>query len=98
MAELSTTDRERIWRALQRYWSNLRETVALSKAQLQAAVDATDTWIENNQSSYNGALPSAAQTGLTAQQKTILFCAVALMRVFPGVTAFLSRALGVEVD
>ena len=76
MAELSTGDRQRIWRGLMRYWSDAFEAVGLSKVELQAAVDATDTWIDDNQSSYNSALPSAAQSGLTAEQKILLFCAV----------------------
>ena len=63
-----------------------------------AAVDATDTWIDDSQGSYNNALPQPARSELTAIQKTLLFCAVALMRVDPGVAALLRRALRVEVD
>jgi hypothetical protein len=64
-----------------RWWSNLREPVAgLNKAQLQAAVDATDTWIDSNAAAFNAALPLPARTALTATQKTILFVAVTLMR------------------
>jgi hypothetical protein len=77
-----------------RWWSNVWEGVDLSKADLQAAVNATDTWIENNQVAYNQALPSAAQTGLTPTQKTLIFCAVALARVSEVV---LRRLFG-EVD
>lgn len=98
MAVLSTTDRQRVWRVLMRYWSRLREAVALSKADLQAAVNATDMWIDDNAASYNQALPSAAQTNLTAAQKVLLFCAIALMRVDPGVAALLRRALGVDTE
>lgn len=81
MAELSTEDRQRIWRGLMRFWSNLRQAVVVSKSDLQAAVDATDTWIDSNQASYNNALPAAARSGLTTAQKTLLFCFVALARV-----------------
>ena len=81
MAELSTEDRARVHRGIMRYWSALRENHELSKAQLLAAVIATDTWIDDNQVSFNQALPSAAQSGLTLAQKTLLFCAVALARV-----------------
>jgi len=98
MAQLSSGDRARIWRGLQRYWSNLREGVAVDKADLLAAVVATDTWIDDNAASYNAALPEAARTNLTASQKTLLFCAVALCRVDPGLAALLRRALGVEVE
>ena len=99
MAELTQVDRERIWRGLMSYWSNLREVVALgNKDDLLAAINATDTWINDNQGGYNNALPAAAKNNLTASQKTLLFCAVALMRVDPGIAALLRRALGVEVD
>jgi len=81
MAELSTEDRQRVWRGLMRYMSNVRQTTTLSKSELQDTVSATDTWIENNQSSYNSALPAIAQSGLSTAQKTLLFCAVALARV-----------------
>ena len=94
MAELSTEDRERIWRGLMRWWSNLREPVALSKADLQAAVNATDTWIDTNQTGYNQALPQAARDNLTQEQKTLLFCAVALARV----SLMLLRRIFGEVD
>ena len=98
MATLSETDRRRIWRGLMRYWSRVREPTVVSKGELQAAVDATDAWIDANQGSYNQALPVAARDGLSAAQKTLLFCCVALMRVSPGVAKLLQRALGVEVD
>lgn len=94
MAELSTEDRLRIWRGLMRYWSQLREAVALDKDELAAAVAATDTWIDENAASYNTALPVAARTALTATQKTVLFCVVALARV--SIVA-LKRLVG-EVD
>lgn len=85
MAQLPDTDRARVWRGLMRWWSNLWEAVeSLSKDQLRDAVNATDTWIDNNQASYNAALPEAARTALTQSQKTLLFCAVALARVSIG--------------
>lgn len=82
MATLPASDRQGVWRGLMRFWSALREPVSgVTKADLQAAVDATDNWIDSNAASYNAALPVAARTGLTLSQKTLLFCAVALMRV-----------------
>ena len=82
MANLPLADRQRIWRGLMRYWSTLRVAVgALSKSDIQDAVNATDTWIEANQAAYNNALPLAARTELSQEDKTLLFCAVALARV-----------------
>lgn len=81
MAELPTADRQRIWRGLMRWWSSVWEVMALSTSELLAAVNATDAWIDANQASFNSALPQAARDNLTAAQKTLLFCAVALARV-----------------
>lgn len=50
------------------------------KSDLRAAVDATDTWIDSNAASFNSALPTAFRTNATQQQKTLLFCFVALRR------------------
>jgi hypothetical protein len=91
---LTTTDRARVYRGLMRAWSQDRETVSLAKADLLAAVEATDTWIEENQASYNAALPLEARNNLTSLQKTVLFCAVALARA--GIP-LLRRVFG-EVD
>jgi hypothetical protein len=81
MAVLSEADRLRIWRGIMRYWSNIWEATDISGPDLKAAVNATDQWIDDNQVSYNQALPSAAQSGLTQAQKVLLFCGVALARV-----------------
>ena len=52
----------------------------MTKANVQAAINATDDWIDSNAAAFNSALPVVAQSGLTATQKTILFCYVALKR------------------
>ena len=94
MAQLPSEDRARIWRGLMRLWSSERAPVAVLKDELLAAVNATDAWIDDNQASYNAALPDAARNNLTVAQKTLLFCAVALARVS---IPFLRRVFG-EVD
>jgi len=94
MAELSTETRQKVWRGFMRYLSRLRQPLDLNKSELQAAVNATDTWIDDNQASFNSALPAAAQSGLTIMQKTLLFCGVALARVN---VSLLVRIFG-EVD
>jgi hypothetical protein len=98
MAELSETDRQRIWRGLMRWWSannvgNIYDT-PFSKSEFRAAVDATDTWIDGNQSSFNVSLPQPFRNDATQAQKTLLFCVVAAMRVSP---EFARRLVG-EVD
>jgi len=98
MAILSTGDRQRIWRGLMRYWSNIWEATPYNKAALLAAIGAMDDWIEANQAAINAALPNPFRSAAAPEQKTLLFCAVALMRVDPGLAQLLRRALGVEVD
>ena len=96
MATLDATDRARIWRGLQRYWSNLRTPVTGSKAELLTTVEETDDWIDLAQSNYLNAL--TYRTNYTAVQLTLIFCCVAAMRVSPTVAALLQRLLGTEVD
>ena len=91
---LTSQDRQRVATGLMRYWSHIWESLAVDKAELLAAVVATDTWIEDNQASYNTALPEAFRTNATAIQKTMVFCAVATMRV----SVAFARALFGEVD
>jgi len=78
-----------------RYWSQSRTATDINKTLLLTLVGETDAWIDDNAASYNAALST---NNLTATQKTLLFCAVALMRVDPGVAVLLRRALGVEVN
>lgn len=80
MAVLTDNDRVDIWREYMRYGSNERETMGLTKPELRAAIDATDDWINDNQASYNNALPTAAKASLTQKQKVRLFLAVAEKR------------------
>lgn len=56
------------------------EDTAFTKAQLRAAIDATDAWIDANQAAYNTALPTAFRNNATLTQKTLLFCYVAMRR------------------
>jgi hypothetical protein len=50
-----------------------------TKAQLQAAVDAIDDWLDAN-AAMNSALPAAARNGLTTPQKAMLLMAVIARR------------------
>lgn len=80
MAALTAPVRALISAAIQRLWSDRREACAFTKAELAAAVDATDAWIDANAAAFNAALPVAFRTNATAAQKTYLFCLVALKR------------------
>lgn len=80
MAVLGDPDRIEVWAGLIRRLSDSRTPIALTKAQLRAAIDAADDWCEANAASFNTALPAAARTGLTAGQKAMLLAYVALKR------------------
>lgn len=80
MTLLDETSRADLWAELMRDLSRERETIALTKPELRAAVDAVDQWIEDNQASFNAALPAAARAGLTTKQKVKLFFYVAQKR------------------
>lgn len=80
MAVLTTAVRQAVRADYGRQLSNRREAFNLTKAQLDAAINATDDWIEANSAAFNSALPLPARTTLTAAQKAELFFLVALKR------------------
>ena len=63
-----------------RFFSDRLESCLYLKADLSAAIDATDSWIDTNQAAYNTALPVNFRTNATILQKTFLFCFVAMKR------------------
>ena len=91
---LTSEEQQKVTNGLMRAWSQIWEAVGVSSGELLAAVAATDGWIEDNQASYNTALPDAARNSLTLAQKTLMFCAVSCARVS---LTFLRRVFG-EVD
>jgi hypothetical protein len=95
MAALPENDRLRVWRGVMRFWSNERETLSVTKAELRAAVDAADDWADANATSFNTALPAAFRNTATPGQKALLLAVVVIARYSP---AFIRRALGVEAD
>lgn len=72
MAVLADNDRAGVWAEAMRQG----EALALTKAQLRAAVDAIDVWADTNASSFNTAIPQPARTALTARQKALLLMMV----------------------
>lgn len=80
MAALPEPDRVEVTAKLQRLAQWLAISCGITKADLKAAVDATDTWIDSNQTSFNNALPVAARNSLSLTQKTLLFTYVSLKR------------------
>ena len=52
----------------------------VTKADVQAVVNATDQWQDDNAAAFNAALPEPGKSALNLTQKTIIFCYVALKR------------------
>jgi hypothetical protein len=76
MAVLDAANRGRVF-------AHVLRTMAwpgLLKADVDAAVAATDQWIDDNATSYNQALPLPFRSVTSLTQKTLLFCYVAMRR------------------
>lgn len=82
MAVLSDSDRQKVWRAFMRWWMS-QHGISIPnnvKGDIYTAISNTDAWIDGNQSSYNNALNNVFKNNASQDDKTILFCLVALMR------------------
>ena len=77
MAVLPDADRVNVWRWFMR---RNAELCSFTKTDLRAAVDAADSWVYSNASSFNTALPAAFRTSASLTQKTLLLCFVAMRR------------------
>lgn len=78
---LDTAGRGRVLaQAMRALPAPLRPWPAITKADLAAAVAATDDWVDAQQSSFNQALPQPARSQLSLGQKTFLLCYVAMRR------------------
>lgn len=84
MTLLDDTNRIRTWAQYLR--SSLGAPGGITKADVRAALDATDAWIESASaatapaSGYNTALPQPFRSAASSDQKTLLFCYVAMRR------------------
>jgi len=79
MALMSAIERFRCWAQYMRDLPGPFGTA--SKADIRAAVDAVDQWVEDNQTTYNLALPLAFRNAATPTQKALLLCYVVMRRV-----------------
>lgn len=70
MAVLSDQDRATVWAEYMRAQEGAH---ALTKADLRAAVDALDAWVDTNAAALNQAIPQPARAALTTKQKAKLF-------------------------
>jgi len=80
MAELDETARTAVWTELMRKYSADGDTIGINKADLRAAVNAIDTYMNAHAATINNALPDAAKNSLTSAQKAIMLSYVVLVR------------------
>jgi hypothetical protein len=85
MALLPDADRSKAWADLMRKFSDERQTVNVTKAELRAAVDALDAFLDTNATAINAAIPQPARANLTTPQKAILLMYVVSQRYLTGV-------------
>ena len=83
MATLSPEQRQKVRALITRRLSERWESFAISRPDLQAAIDAADAWIDGNATSFNAAIPQPARGALTASQKAEVLAYVALSRYTP---------------
>lgn len=77
MAVLSDADRQRLRNIFMR--RNV-ESANFTKAQLRTAINETDAWIDANATAFNNALSQPFRGAASLEQKTYLFCYVAMKR------------------
>lgn len=71
MAQLSSGDRALVCGEINRS-GPIIQGLTILKADLRAAVDAIDTWVDDNAAAFNTAIPQPARGALTAKQKAAL--------------------------
>lgn len=84
MANLTDGERFSVWAEFMSDVSRDREACGINKADLRAAVDAIDSWINSNASSLNSAIPQPARGSLTMTQKARLLKLVINRRYLTG--------------
>lgn len=86
MALLADADRAAVWAEYMRDISAERGAFgALTKADLRAAVNALDQWLDDNAAAVNSVIPQPARGALTSAQKSRLFRDVLRKRYEKGV-------------
>lgn len=81
MAVLSDSDRQKLWAQFMRDCKKYGIIMgAYLKADLRTAANEYDGWIDSNSTSANNALSQPFKGAASVQEKTLLFCYVAMMR------------------
>ena len=80
MAALSASERSGVWADIMRLSRAQFGGISVTKAELKAAMDAIDDWLEANASSLNAAIPQPARGALVPEQKAYMLSVVARRR------------------
>lgn len=78
MAALSDADRRAVWAA---WMETNKDPVGIAKADLRAAFNAVDDWIDSNGASLLATFPEPAASSLTTAQKLNIFKQIANKRI-----------------
>ena len=84
MAILSDADRLEIWAEFMQEISGDGDPIAVTKADLRAAFNALDDWLDDNAASANIAIPQPARNALTSAQKARILMHVIRRRFLAG--------------
>lgn len=85
MAVLTNNARRELWRSYMQEMSAQQQAVGpITKADLRAAVDALDDFLNTNASAINQAIPQPARSALTVPQKARLLVYVVERRFSEG--------------
>jgi len=77
MAVLTEQQRSDAWAELMR---KFKGSTVVTKAQLRAALDAVDDWVDANTTSFNNAIPQPQRSDLNTEQKAQLLMVVVSKR------------------
>jgi hypothetical protein len=80
MAVLDETARVDVWARLMRKYSTDGDSIGINKADLRAAINALDDFMDANAATINNALPEPAKSSLTQAQKALMLSFVVLKR------------------
>lgn len=81
MSTLSDADRNIASVRLQKYLSSIRESLgSVTRADIKAAIDGLDNYIDTNGAGINSAIPQPARAQLSTRQKALLLAYVCIRR------------------
>lgn len=84
MAVLPDADRRGVWADFMQNLSRESQSIAITKADLRAAVNALDDFLNTNATAINSAIPQPARGSLTVAQKALLLMYVVARRYLTG--------------